>query len=182
MHRSLKVAAVALPVVIAVSLSSCAPPKVEGGDATTTSTTTTTTSTPASTVDQSYAPSNTDIVCGAERPPVGQTFTAGRTGVMDTVSVMLDGSGLAVVEIHADSPAGAPLSVAGKVISATTQFVDIPLSTTVPVQAGQVYAIVIDEAPSICEATAGYSLGDEWLRAPTWSATSGDLPFKTWVL
>jgi hypothetical protein len=182
MNWGLRAAVVALPVVLAVSVSSCAPPKVEGGDDTTTSTSTTITE-PASSVDQSYTPSNADVDCGNRTPSVGQTFTAGRTGVMDTVSIMVDGSGLAVVEIHADSPTGANLSVAGHVVSGATQFVNIPLSTTVPVQAGQVYAIVIDEAPTICEATAGYSLGDEWLKQPTWSASSsGDLPFKTWVL
>lgn len=177
------------------------PPTTTTTSTTSTSTTTTTTQAPQSTVDQSgTGPVNSGMSAFA----AAQIFTAGRSGVLDKVSLHSLSSQTVPVEISIQSvtatgsPTGTPLAPATVIAApvAMSGLTDIPLTTPVPVTAGVKYALVVDWVGGAggMWATTGaddpYPGGDVWYYAfdSHWALmglVNGqvfDFLFQTWVL
>ena len=130
--------------------------------------------------------------------PVVQTFTAGRTGMLDTVSVIVLPTSFSTsfnVAVAAAPGGVVPLgftslgsgSYAGPASASTSTYIDVPVSPTVSVVAGQEYGLVFDTSP--CSATTAlqsagldsYPGGKLTLINGT-ALPQGDLNFRTWVL
>lgn len=145
-----------------------------------------------SAIDQSYAVVASE--CGHADNAVVQTFTAGRSGVLDKITLTLErgpgsftiqttsgGNPTGTVIGHVDAPgpyASFPDSVP----------VDLPLDIAAPVTAGVRYAIVsgAEEELGICygfEAASTYPDGQLIIdNHGEWFARDDvDLPFATWV-
>lgn len=124
-----------------------------------------------------------------------QTFTAGRTGTLDGVSLRTAGSVRAAVTIRqvgADgAPTGAQIGAGSYSGGSGAQWTEVPLSTSAAVQAGTSYAIVIASSSgcagewSIPVTADTYAGGTSWYRVPeapnAWTASTEDLTFRTWV-
>ena len=140
---------------------------------------------------------------------IAQTFTAGRTGVLDQVSLaampIAAGSQTPFrVTIRTVRSGGAPSSTvlgsgtyAGAGAPNPSSLVDVPLSSPVFVVGGHGYAIVVSSAPaaectddqgwSFFGSTDSYGAGQAWWRGtayntPGWVAPGTDHFFRTWVL
>jgi hypothetical protein len=137
-----------------------------------------------------------------------QVFTAGRSGTLDKVSLMVDratnnntSAGDLVVNIHSVDVDGKPLDdvLGGGTYSGAgspSTWTQISLPNTVPVTTGEEYAIVLStDATANCawwdvygNLYTGYLGGDHWNRTfANWSWTEcclgdeDDLDFITWV-
>ncbi len=124
-----------------------------------------------------------------------QTFTAGRTGTLDGVSLRTSGSVRASVTIRqvgaGGAPTGAQIGSGSYSGGSGAQWTEIALSTPAAVQAGTTYAIVIASSSgcgdewSIPVTADTYAGGTSWYRVPEapndWTASSEDLTFRTWV-
>ena len=198
-----------LAVVVALGVSAAAcvpepPPSTTSTtttSTTTTSTTTTTTTVPASTVDQSLTGSST---WGMGAFAAAQTFTAGRTGLLDKVALYSLQSNSVPVELSVQgltasgAPSGVPLAAPTVLPApvATSGLTEFALSTPVPVTAGVKYALVIDwigGTGSVFGArgeTDPYPGGEVWylqydIAWAQMGLVSGQVPdflFQTWVL
>ena len=194
-RRSAVVAAAALALLVV----GCAPPP------------------PAHVVDQSnvgtpfvYA----SVVWAASCPggtidaEVAQTFTAGRTGKLDQVSLAAmpieAGSQTSfLVTIRTVRPDGSPSSTvlgSGTYTGAgspdPSSLIEIVLSTRASVVRGHTYALTVSSAPaagctddqgwSLFGSTDAYGAGQAWWRGtayntPDWTAPGMDHFFRTWV-
>jgi hypothetical protein len=164
---------------------------------------------PVSTIDQQNVPAS-DLVDNKDyfidcRDGVAraQTFTAGRTGTLDKVSVV-SGYGVRIdfvdleVSIRPIASSGAPsATVLGsgshfERVGGPETWDDVPIGPAVHVVAGQQYAILLAAASScqfsfpVFGATGNpYSGGSMWTSDPTsghWQQVlSDDLYFRTWV-
>jgi hypothetical protein len=146
---------------------------------------------------------------GTRDAEIAQTFTAGRNGVLDKVSLaampIAPGSQAPfTVTIRTVRPDGTPSATvlgsgtyAGTGAPNTTTLVNIPLSSPALVLSGHRYAIVASSAPvpgctddqgwSFFGATDSYGAGEGWWRGtgyntPEWAASDADYFFQTWVL
>lgn len=162
-------------------------------------------------VDQEFVDPSPNVTTGAHKcsplylPDLrqAQTFTAGRTGVLDQVSLWAwndpDAAALAI-SIETVTPEGTP---SGEVIGSGTALPagpvffrrDLPLAVPATVEAGQEYALVLAEASCPNPApdfswqfrgTLGaesYSAGRWWVNpAGTWIEPQQlDIFFATWV-
>lgn len=140
---------------------------------------------------------------------IAQTFTAGRNGVMDQVSLaampLVPGSQAPfTVTIRTVRPDGAPSATvlgsgtySGAGAPNPSTLVDVRLSSPVLVLSGHRYAIVASSAPAVeCTddqgwsffgATDSYGAGRGWWRGtgyntPEWADPDADYFFRTWVL
>jgi hypothetical protein len=117
---------------------------------------------------------------------VGQTFTAGRTGRLDRVDVVI-ARGCAptrdvTVEIRTTSPDGQPASeaiasevVPAQLVAPESSNVQVRFQAAARVVAGTRYAIVLDGGGSICERPNGDPSSPPFQDpAYRWSGASGD--------
>jgi hypothetical protein len=147
---------------------------------------------PAEVLDQSNTsvPNSTDAA-----NDLAQTFTAGKTGLLTTVQLYMsygaqpDGVMITVL-IYTTAgglPTGSILGGRSALPTATADWVTFPLSSPVPVTAGQTYAIVFNTSTDGKAWGSGdtYSGGQALMWSGTaWSANSGaikDFAFKTYV-
>jgi hypothetical protein len=157
------------------------------------------------------------VVRGSGSEVFGQTITAGITGKLDRVSILLGTSNLpqndVTVQIYAVNagtglPAGSPLSqttvVGSHNLSYNLTWVDVPLSTVVPMTKGTQYALALIDTQDPVD-LAVYAWGDNKGYDPvthgnpyaggnevfsldsgtTWSSDeirSNDFVFKTYVI
>ncbi len=185
----------------AVLLAGCVTPP-----ASTPTSTTTTTTVPGHTIDQQLPAGTVSATLDVARCPssstteyqAAQTFTAGRTGTLDQVSVALRRSSSAswapvAVRIETVGADGKPTGTAlgtgdydGPGVT-SSGVVDLPLDSPAAVTAGTKYALVLSEsscatpAPAngwvvdgMMGATDNYAGGQAWLR--TIPSTSGWRP------
>ena len=197
-------------------LGACTPPAGTGDP-----TTTTTTVPPAHQIDQDNFPATAptvstdlaDCVLNPVEPThvqSAQTFTAGRSGQLDQVDLMISYRDPAAaplsVSIQSTTPAGGPSGVElGSGLysgpAAENPPAMIPLSSPATVVAGTKYAIVLAESACVSTAIgaawrlqlgiAEYSAGGYWasqsVGAPNWidyfAVFNGDfdIRFRTWV-
>ena len=147
---------------------------------------------PAEVLDQSNTsvPNSTDAA-----NDLAQTFTAGKTGLLTTVQLYMsygaqpDGVMITVL-IYTTAgglPTGSILGGRSALPTATADWVTFPLSSPVPVTAGQTYAIVFNTSADGKAWGSGdtYSGGEALMYSETaWSANSGaikDFAFRTYV-
>ncbi|UDY34663.1 hypothetical protein [Dermatobacter hominis] len=123
-----------------------------------------------------------------------QTFTAGRTGTLDGVSLRTSGTVAASVVIRRvaldGTPTGAQVGAGTYRGGSGAQWTEVPLSSPAAVQAGTVYAAVVTSASgcsgewSIAVTGDAYAGGTSWFRVPesaSFSPSGEDLGFRTWV-
>ena len=162
------------------------------------STTSTTTTVPASTVDQEnfgdVASSN-----GMSCPnwlTRAQTFTAGRTGTLDKVSLSVGGSPVALdVKIVTLDGSQAPTANeigSGSYSGAGAGEIAVPMTSPAEVEAGTAYAIVMSTSAGCASGFSLYDTGDEYAGGSEWTTTTDatstfseydtyDFRFRTWV-
>ena len=146
-------------------------------------------------IDQSQ-----QVATGANslRSPMAQTFTAGATGQMDRVSLMVAtsvGAVSATVQIlgvSGDKPSGSPLgtSTFTGTVSCCHLWHDFVFNPAVQVRSGDQYAIVMTSTPAITWydsfAFDTYTRGQMWLFTGgqwAWQPSFGrDFCFQTWVV
>lgn len=123
---------------------------------------------------------------------LGQTFTAGRSGALDTVSLYptTDISGLTIEIRTASGGLPTATTLASQVIpaSATNTWVDIAFTSPATVTAGTTYAIVLNANPdgaTVLQGFGHYAAGDAvWsFDDVTWTVptATADLVFRTYV-
>ena len=166
----------------------------------TTTTTPTTTTIPPSTVDQEHYVSSSPVgqsvaVTCPNTDLHGQTFTAGRNGLMDRVDLLIEG--LADVEVTVRTTvAGAPI---GPDIGrgefhgpgSTSQLTQVTLTSPAAVVSGTMYAVVV-KSTELCRELVrlhgiplnAYANGAHWYELPgnSWvKEADSDLWFRTYV-
>ncbi|UDY34664.1 hypothetical protein [Dermatobacter hominis] len=165
---------------------------------------------PGSTIDQrSEAPATSTwfMSCPHDLLRV-QTFTAGRTGTMDRVSLRVTGPfdpgspqgpatevavALSIQTVNgAHAPSGTEIGSGDLQGPPSGEWADVPLSTPAPVTAGTQYAIVILTRTG-CHVGFGLVANDDdpYPGGAVWTTTAGssalsffadtDLGFRTWV-
>ena len=157
---------------------------------------------PVSTVDASFTGPRTKEVWIYAREDASlvrfaQTFTAGRSGTLDKVSVILGPAWagpvvpvtVSVQTLAGGKPSGEVLGWAewdGPAPPDQSTFVDLELSEPAEVVAGEQYALVF-ENPSTTWMTVqlgqpDYPDGQAWEHYSFWSPDPySEVPFKTWV-
>lgn len=124
-----------------------------------------------------------------------QTFTAGRTGTLDGVSLRSAGTMAASVSIRtvaADgTPTGTQIGSGSRTGGSAQPWTEVTLSAPAAVTAGSTYALVVTSARgcggewSIAVNADAYAGGRSWYQVPetpgVWTASTEDLTFRTWV-
>jgi hypothetical protein len=125
--------------------------------------------------------------------PFGQTFTAGRTGLLDTVALLppasYEGAELQIRAVEDGLPTGTVLASQAFTSSETETLVATAFSAPAEVTEGTQYAIVVvpastgiyQIAKSLGDAYAGGSAVAVGTGGATWSAQSNDMVFETYV-
>jgi hypothetical protein len=151
-----------------------------------------TSSASAGTLDQQQTTSSTDAGFFTNQS-VAQTFTAGISGVVDQVDLLLLKSGtppnpvtVQIRNVSAGKPAATALASASvptaAIPTATATFVPVTFTTPVPVTAGTQYAIVAYSATSGDAAGWRYqSSGDPYSGGGFFSSTETVPPVDTWT-
>lgn len=187
------------------SVLGCRTARATGSAPTTTSTTTTTTTTttsttiPASTVDQENFDA-VGVTSGLSCPndlTKAQTFTAGRTGTLDKVSLSVAGSPVAIdVEIVTVDGSQAPTANvigSGSYSGAGDGEIAVTMTTPAEVETGTAYAIVMSTSTVCSNSFSLYGTNNNaYAGGSFWSTTFGapstfsnytvyDYRFRTWV-
>jgi hypothetical protein len=125
--------------------------------------------------------------------PFGQTFTAGRTGLLDTVALLplesYEGAALQVRTVDGGLPTSTVLASQTFTSSETESLVATVFSAPAAVTEGTQYAIVVVPpstgfyliAKSAGDAYAGGSAVAVGTDGATWSAQNNDMVFETYV-
>jgi cytochrome c5 len=151
--------------------------------------------TPASTVDQGNGPA-TGFIQSQLGYSVGQSFTVGRSGVLDRVTIDFEAAGRCVLLAIWDHDFDQPMGITGPSTIFLTQEgpMTVDLTAPVEVEAGETFVIVLDtcdgDGSPLEVGTTGntYAEGSGLLYDPdlnwwaTWDPwTRPDLAFETWV-
>ncbi|HMR95024.1 MAG TPA: hypothetical protein PKE05_05760 [Microthrixaceae bacterium] len=124
-----------------------------------------------------------------------QTFTAGRTGTLDGVSLRSAGTMAASVSVRTVAADGTPsptqIGSGSRTGSSSQPWTEISLSSPAAVQAGVTYALVVTSSRgcggdwSIAVNADAYPAGTSWYQVPeapgVWNRSGEDLTFRTWV-
>ncbi len=142
---------------------------------------------PAGDLDQS----NTSVTAPNDTTSdLAQTFTAGKTGLLTSVQLYMNGSGTISVQLEETAgglPTGFAVGYGSGTPTDSADWVSFSVFPPVPVTAGQTYAITFNTGETAAAWGSGdtYSAGQALMySASAWGANSGeiqDFAFRTYV-
>ena len=147
--------------------------------------------TPPSNLDQDNEPVAGNAVNTTSTHDMGQTFTAGKSGLLSGVDLNMDLNPAATVTVHIESttggmPSDTVLTSGSASVGTSNAWIHFSLVPPISVAAGTVYAIVFNTGGSADSALGqgnNYAGGETVWKNPTWAALGGpfDLWFRTYV-